>query len=400
MAACAAKATTDKAMTTIHRYHPVRVLTSAAAGYSCPRTSPREERTRSLRRRRNADVLQRPTTRRRGLRRHVDRTPVHTAWRGRSLCPFAAAAPFLGKPAAGPFTGFYNSIAGSVVADVLFMAALLGIGVALLLGIGMRIAAAAGALLTGLMWTAVLPPETNPFMDDHLIYAAVLVVLALLGAGNTWGPRPHVGGDAAGAPQRPAHVGQLGGHDPPHAGGSCPPRQVNPDGGDACRGHLRSWAAMSPTGASSAKVRSGLNCSADQLRLVDTIGPSAHGGRAPLRNGARDSATRGAGELRHLAAGVLEAGRADDLYHPGGDRAGVQHRVQLAARLGDVAARPEHHLPVARAEAADQPNTGHATRLQPPHADAHGRPHAAIRVRAVADHPADDRRHRLASFDA
>jgi hypothetical protein len=46
----------------------------------------------------------------------------------------------LGKAATGPFTGFYHSIAGSVVVDVLFMAALLGIGIALILGIGMRIA--------------------------------------------------------------------------------------------------------------------------------------------------------------------------------------------------------------------------------------------------------------------
>ena len=96
-------------------------------------------------------------------------------------------AGFLGKAATGPFTGFYHSIAGSVIADALFMVALLGIGVALLLGIGMRIAAGAGALLTVLMWTAVLPPASNPFMDDHLIYAAVLVVLALLGAGTTLG---------------------------------------------------------------------------------------------------------------------------------------------------------------------------------------------------------------------
>ncbi|MEU4570171.1 hypothetical protein [Micromonospora sp. NPDC023956] len=96
-------------------------------------------------------------------------------------------AGFLGTAATGPFTGFYHSIAGSPVADVLFMAALLGIGAALLLGVGMRIAAAAGALLTVLMWTAVLPPASNPFLDDHLVYAAVLVVLALLGAGRTWG---------------------------------------------------------------------------------------------------------------------------------------------------------------------------------------------------------------------
>jgi thiosulfate dehydrogenase [quinone] large subunit len=96
-------------------------------------------------------------------------------------------AGFLGKAATGPFTGFYHSIAGSDVADVLFMVALLAIGTALMLGIGMRIAAAAGALLTVLMWTAVLPPENNPIMDDHLIYAAVLVLLALLGAGTTLG---------------------------------------------------------------------------------------------------------------------------------------------------------------------------------------------------------------------
>ena len=51
----------------------------------------------------------------------------------------------------------------------------------------MRIAAASGALLLVLMWTAVLPPENNPFMDDHLIYAILLVGLALAKAGDTLG---------------------------------------------------------------------------------------------------------------------------------------------------------------------------------------------------------------------
>jgi thiosulfate dehydrogenase [quinone] large subunit len=94
---------------------------------------------------------------------------------------------FLKFAAAGPFKGIYNDLAGAAWADWLFMLGLLGIGLALILGIGMRIAAAAGATLLVLMWTAVLPPENNPFMDDHLIYAAVLVVLALVGAGNTLG---------------------------------------------------------------------------------------------------------------------------------------------------------------------------------------------------------------------
>ena len=94
---------------------------------------------------------------------------------------------FLGSAAKGPFAGFYHSIAGASVTDVLFMAALLGVGVAVILGVAMRLAAGAGALLTVMMWTAVLPPASNPFMDDHLVYAAVLIVLALLGAGNTLG---------------------------------------------------------------------------------------------------------------------------------------------------------------------------------------------------------------------
>lgn len=38
-----------------------------------------------------------------------------------------------------------------------------------------------------LMWSAALPPENNLFLDDHIIYALVLVGLALAGAGNTIG---------------------------------------------------------------------------------------------------------------------------------------------------------------------------------------------------------------------
>jgi thiosulfate dehydrogenase [quinone] large subunit len=94
---------------------------------------------------------------------------------------------FLKFGADGPFKGFYNDIAGAAWADWLFMLGLLGIGVALTLGITMRIAAAAGALLMVMMWSVVLPPDNNPFMDDHLIYAQVLVLLALTSAGRTLG---------------------------------------------------------------------------------------------------------------------------------------------------------------------------------------------------------------------
>jgi thiosulfate dehydrogenase [quinone] large subunit len=94
---------------------------------------------------------------------------------------------FLKKGAEGPFADFYHGVAGATWADWLFMLGLAGIGTALILGVFMRIAAASGALMLVLMWSVVLPPANNPFMDDHIIYALVLVLLAALGAGRFLG---------------------------------------------------------------------------------------------------------------------------------------------------------------------------------------------------------------------
>ncbi len=88
---------------------------------------------------------------------------------------------------AGPFKGLFEPMAGTAWADWLFMIGLLAIGLALMLGIGMRIAAASGALLLVFMWMASLPLDNNPFMDDHLVYAVVLVGLAAVHAGDTLG---------------------------------------------------------------------------------------------------------------------------------------------------------------------------------------------------------------------
>lgn len=87
----------------------------------------------------------------------------------------------------GPLADFYQGFAGDSWANWLFMVGLAGIGLALVLGIGMRIAAASGVAMLVMMWSAALPPENNPFMDDHLVYALVLVMLAIAGAGRTLG---------------------------------------------------------------------------------------------------------------------------------------------------------------------------------------------------------------------
>jgi thiosulfate dehydrogenase [quinone] large subunit len=110
-------------------------------------------------------------------------TPAEGAW----IDGGSPTEGFLANAPTGPFKSIYHDIAGQAWADWLFMIGLLGIGLALILGIGVRLAAIAGAVLLVLMWSAVLPPENNPFMDDHLIYAVVLIGLALINDGSVIG---------------------------------------------------------------------------------------------------------------------------------------------------------------------------------------------------------------------
>jgi thiosulfate dehydrogenase [quinone] large subunit len=88
---------------------------------------------------------------------------------------------------AGAFSSFYQSIAGAGVVNVLFMVGLLGIGLALALGVAMRPACVAGATMLLLMWSASLPPSDDLFLDNHIIYALLLIGLVAVGAGKTFG---------------------------------------------------------------------------------------------------------------------------------------------------------------------------------------------------------------------
>ncbi|MER5646271.1 hypothetical protein [Streptosporangium sp. NPDC002524] len=110
-------------------------------------------------------------------------TPAERAWvNGGS--PTTGFLKGTGENALG---GVFTGLAGQGWVDWLFMLGLLGVGTALVLGAGLRVAAVAGGLMMVLMWAAALPLETNPFVDDHLVYAVVLAGLALDGAGATWG---------------------------------------------------------------------------------------------------------------------------------------------------------------------------------------------------------------------
>lgn len=93
---------------------------------------------------------------------------------------------FLGSNA-GPFADIFHGLAGQMWVDWLFMLGLLGIGVALVLGIGMKLAAYSGSLLLLLMWLASFPIKTNPFVDDHVVYIFLLFGLYFQKSGETLG---------------------------------------------------------------------------------------------------------------------------------------------------------------------------------------------------------------------
>ena len=105
---------------------------------------------------------------------------------------------FLSRIDAGPFASTFRSMAGDWWVDTLFMLGLLVIGVAVVLGIGLRFAAVSGTLLMALMWIAEWHParytsggeptgSTNPLVEYHVIYALALIVFAVTAAGNRWG---------------------------------------------------------------------------------------------------------------------------------------------------------------------------------------------------------------------
>lgn len=94
----------------------------------------------------------------------------------------------------GPLASVFASLAGHAWVDWLFMLGLLGIGVALMFGVALRLAGASAAVLLSLMLVAAsLPPEHNPIIDEHALYGLLsLWILAeptrftALSLANVW----------------------------------------------------------------------------------------------------------------------------------------------------------------------------------------------------------------------
>jgi thiosulfate dehydrogenase (quinone) large subunit len=87
-----------------------------------------------------------------------------------------------------PFTGFYEGLVGATWVEWVYMLSMLAIGVALLFGIGTRLAAIGGIIWMAIFYTATaIFPEHNPLIDDHVIYAVILAGIAYVGAGRFLG---------------------------------------------------------------------------------------------------------------------------------------------------------------------------------------------------------------------
>ena len=98
----------------------------------------------------------------------------------------------------GPFADFFAALGGQRWTDWVFMIGLLGIGLALMLGIGTKIGAWSAVAMLGLMYVSHAWPgaggnTTNPFLDDHIIYALAAVGIVYvelnrqaIGLGTWW----------------------------------------------------------------------------------------------------------------------------------------------------------------------------------------------------------------------
>ncbi|MFC7044413.1 DoxX family protein [Halobacteriaceae archaeon GCM10025711] len=113
------------------------------------------------------------------------------------LDPDWTAAGFLANaiPAGNPFTGFFASMAGNPMIDLLNMWGLTLTGLALIVGAFVRWSAFWGAIMMLFYWLASLtgglaqglPVAHGWVVDDHIVYAVLLFGLGAFGAGRILG---------------------------------------------------------------------------------------------------------------------------------------------------------------------------------------------------------------------
>jgi thiosulfate dehydrogenase [quinone] large subunit len=93
------------------------------------------------------------------------------------------------------FHGLYSQFTGPAIAPILTFLVGYGhllIGLSLIVGLMVRVSSAFGILLMLLYWTAhmdfpYISNANNFLLDEHIVYAGVLVLLIVERAGHVWG---------------------------------------------------------------------------------------------------------------------------------------------------------------------------------------------------------------------
>ena len=108
------------------------------------------------------------------------------------------------KSSSGPLGSFFSGLGAQRWTDWVFMIGLAGIGLALMFGIGTKVAAWSGVAMLAMMytthaWPGTVTGATNPFLDEHIVYgvtAGGIVFVELqrqaVGLGAWWRKLPIV----------------------------------------------------------------------------------------------------------------------------------------------------------------------------------------------------------------
>jgi thiosulfate dehydrogenase [quinone] large subunit len=121
-------------------------------------------------------------------------TPGERSW----LEGGSPAGGYLSSVSVGPMESTFNSWAGDMWVDWMYMAGMGGVGAALVVGIALRITAIGGTLMMAFLWISEFPParhlsdgspsgSNNPLVDSHVVYAAAMIAVAFCSAGRVWG---------------------------------------------------------------------------------------------------------------------------------------------------------------------------------------------------------------------
>lgn len=80
----------------------------------------------------------------------------------------------------GIFEDFYNSLAGNLAVDIILLAALLILGVTLILGIASKLTTIGTVAFLVVMYSLHVPPTDNPLIDFRIILSVGIVAVYLL----------------------------------------------------------------------------------------------------------------------------------------------------------------------------------------------------------------------------